>query len=200
RHIPNAKVTLRIDAAKPVVLYVGRLSREKGIETLFEAVNLASEDIPSIELHLVGDGPLRQQLAQVARHYRMEHRTVFHGWVDQPNLPVYYSAADVTVMPSLSEPFGRVAVEAMACGSPMICTTVSGAADHIHEGETGFVVPPGDASELAVKLKRILQDSNLASRVGRQGREYVQRELSWEAVVRSMRLEVYQVLVPGQRT
>jgi len=189
--IPDARSLLGLSEHKRIVLYVGRLSHEKGVHDLLQALHTVGESLSDVDLHLVGDGPLRQQLGQVAAQLGMQDRVIFHGWVDQPNLPTYYSAADVSVMPSLSEPFGRVAAEAMACASPFLCTSVSGMADHIRDGETAFLVEPGDPVALADKLTHVLTHDDEAQGVGRQGLAYIQRTLTWPVIVRRIVEEVY---------
>jgi glycosyltransferase involved in cell wall biosynthesis len=192
RRLPHARRSLGIPDDRRLVLYVGRLSPEKGVQHLLEAIHLVSQTMPEVELHLVGDGPYRNRLAQMASELEIQEHVFLHGWISQPELPVYYSAADVTVLPSFSEGLPRTMIEAMACRSPFLGTTITGIVDHVEDGKTGFLVPPGDSQALAQKLQAILVDRRASRSVGRQGAEYVRRELAWEVIVRRVRAEVYQ--------
>lgn len=159
---------IRPDA--PLVLYVGRLVREKGIETLLRAWDAACRD--GEVLCLAGDGPLRGRDA--APH------VVYAGHVERDALPAAYAAADAVVVPSLEtrgflEPWGLVANEAMHQGRAVIATTAVGAAAGglVRDGETGVVVPAGDAVNLAAAVRRLLDDPALRERLGANAREAV---------------------------
>jgi len=191
RPVPDARTLLGISDHKRIVLYVGRLSHEKGLDHLLEAVRGVSESVEDVELHLVGDGQFKVHLSQLARQLQIEERVIFHGWVNQHALPLYYSAADVTVLPSLSEGCPRVALEAMACGSPFLGTQISGLMDLVREGKTGFLVKPGDVQALADCLNLILSDTALAKRVANAGYIHSRDNLSWSKVVTRIRSEVY---------
>jgi glycosyltransferase involved in cell wall biosynthesis len=191
RPIPNARALLGMPDHKRIVLYVGRLSHEKGIQYLLEAVHIVNKDIPGVELHLVGDGQFKEYLVQLARQLHIGEQVIFHGWVNQSDLPIYYSAADVTVLPSLSEGLPRTMIEAMACGSPFLGTKITGIIDHVQDGETGFLVEPGDSGMLAEKLGYILAHIDWAREVGWKGFEYVRQRLDWNIIVGQVRESVY---------
>ncbi len=195
RPIPDARTMLGISDHKRIVLYVGRLSHEKGVHYLFEAVHRVGRSIPHVELHLVGDGGFKGDLVRLAEKLGIRDQVIFHGWVDQPDLALYYSVADVTVLPSLSEGLPRTMLEAMACASPFLGTTITGIVDHVRGGETGFLVPPGDSDALAQALHRILAEAGLARRVGEQAKAYICNELDWPIIVERMVREVYQPLL-----
>jgi D-inositol-3-phosphate glycosyltransferase len=103
----------------------------------------------------------------------IEHRTSFVGAVAHERLPLYYSAADVTVMPSSYESFGLVAVESLACGTPVVATRVGGLSSIVHDGETGLLVPWRDADMFAERLRRVLEDTQLRQRLAGQARASV---------------------------
>ncbi len=135
----------------PHVLYVGRLSEEKGVRVLAEA----AEDLPLV---VVGDGPLRDLLPQAV------------GFVPPAELGPWYERASVVVVPSLREGYGMVAREAMAHGRPVVASAVGGLLDAVEDGVTGLLVPPGDPTALRVALDRLLADPALAARLGASGR------------------------------
>lgn len=195
--VPQARRLLGLPEDEPIVLYVGRLSHEKGVHVLVEALQRASKHISGLRLVLVGEGPFRVHLLRLVQQLGMDQNVVFRGWVEQQDLPVYYSAADVTVLPSFSEGLPRTMLEAMACGSPFLGTRITGIVDHVQDGETGFLVSPGDVEELAAKLLDILKNKGQAKDVGRRARDYICQTLDWKVIVERMRSEVYERLVTG---
>jgi D-inositol-3-phosphate glycosyltransferase len=102
----------------------------------------------------------------------------FLGKRSQESLPFYYASADVVVMPSRYETFGMVALEAMACGTPVVASDVGGLSFIVRDGETGYLVPEGDARAMADCLNRILHDPALRARLGKRGVE-IARDYAW---------------------
>lgn len=146
----------------PHVLYVGRLSEEKGVRELAEAAR-------GLPLVVVGDGPLRALLPQAV------------GFVPHAELGEYYEAASVVVVPSRREGYGVVAREAMAYGRAVVATDVGGLPDAIEDGVTGVLVPPNDPAALRAALERLLGDAELRVRLGAAARERARAAFSWEA-------------------
>jgi glycosyltransferase involved in cell wall biosynthesis len=140
---------------KHLVLYVGRLVRQKRVDVLIEAMCKLEQDRKDIALLIVGDGVEHQQLAEQAKGLK---NVRFLGFKDRPDLPQYYAVADVFVIPSEIEPWGMVVAEALACGLPVIATRKVGAAwDLIEDGKNGYIVPENDAAALAVAIDRACQ-------------------------------------------
>lgn len=146
----------------PHVLYVGRLSEEKGIGELVEAA-------AGLPLVVVGDGPLRDLVPSAV------------GFVPHDELGAYYERAAIVVVPSRREGYGVVAREAMAYGRAVVATSVGGLADAIEDGVTGLLVPPRDPAALRAALERLLADEVLCSRLGQVARERARATLSWDA-------------------
>jgi colanic acid/amylovoran biosynthesis glycosyltransferase len=146
----------------PHVLYVGRLSEEKGVAELLEATAC----LPHV---IVGDGPLRDGVPDAV------------GFVPPGELGAYYERAAVVVCPSRREGYGVVAREAMAYGRPVVASAVGGLLDAVEDGVTGLLVQPRDPAALRAALERLLGDEALRSRLGAAARERVARELSWSA-------------------
>lgn len=146
----------------PHVLYVGRLSDEKGVAELLEATT-------GLARVLVGDGPLRNGISEAV------------GFVRPGSLGAYYERAAVVACPSRREGYGVAAREAMAYGRPVVATAVGGLVDAVEDGVTGLLVPPRDPTALRAALERLLADPELRGRLGRAAREKARRELSWEA-------------------
>lgn len=152
----ESRICCGIPAEQRVILYVGRLIHEKGLEYLIEAFKTVQSEIGGAHLYLIGDGPLRPTLqAQVSRD-RMEAQVDFVGYVHSHLLPDWYRAADVVVMPSFYEWFGKVAAEAMACGTPVVTTQTGGTIDIVREFECGILVPPRDTEGLASAIQKVL--------------------------------------------
>ncbi len=170
----EAKAALGLGPA-PVLLYVGRLSPIKGLETLLEAlprVPRPGEPVPA--LFIIGgdaDEPenghvlsLRERVAALG----LDGAVRFLGAQPQEGLRLYYGAAAVTVMPSYYESFGMVALEAMACGTPVIASRVGGLTTTVQDGVTGYLVAEGDPLVLADRIATILGDAGLRHRLGRE--------------------------------
>lgn len=142
------------------LLYVGRFSVEKGIETLVGSLKRLS---PTLRVHVVGDGPLlnlfRDQTAS------LHHQITIHGRMGNLEIPPLIRRSRIQVVPSLSEPQGTVVAEAMACGTPVVASRVGGIVDMIEHGRTGWLVPPGDEEALSEAILRALTDETERQRV-----------------------------------
>jgi glycosyltransferase involved in cell wall biosynthesis len=169
-------VSLPEEVAKPVepphVLYVGRLSEEKGVRELAQA----TEGIPRV---VVGDGPLRHLFPDAV------------GFVSPSRLGSYYERAAVVVCPSRREGYGVVAREAMAYGRPVVASAVGGLRDAVEDGVTGLLVSPGDPVALRAAIERLLADANLRRRLGEAGRDMARLEFSWGAATEAT-IEAYR--------
>ncbi|HEY3067781.1 MAG TPA: glycosyltransferase [Methylomirabilota bacterium] len=171
-HVARAGLGL---PAGPLLLYVGRLAPIKGLETLVEAVaRLHGKGVPA-HLRVVGgdadeppDGH-EASLRQRVRALDLDDAVRFLGPQSQDLLQRYYVAADVTVLPSHYESFGMVALEAMACGSPVVASRVGGLPTTVRDGVTGFLVGEGDVVDLADRLGELLEDADLRARLGAEG-------------------------------
>lgn len=187
----EARVRLGLDSGQ-YILFVGRLEALKGIDVLIDAVSLLEQQGSAVRLLIAGgnlDGDVAQSLrARVAR-LRLTETVRFLGPVDQIDLPCYYSAADVCAMPSFYESFGMVAIEAMACGTPVVASRAGGLQFTVRDGETGFLTPPGDAPALARALAAILNDGAVRERMG-QAAVLAAQEYSWDHVSRAI-LDTY---------
>ena len=111
--------------------------------------------------------------------------------INKSELPVYYSAADVTVMPSLSEGLPRTMLESLACGSPFLGTRITGIEDHIQDNNTGFLIEPGNTELLTLKLDTILRNPEHARAVACRGSAYVRKNLTWQVIAKRIQSEVY---------
>jgi glycosyltransferase involved in cell wall biosynthesis len=159
-------------ADPPGVLFVGRLSPEKGILELVQAAD-------GMELVVAGDGPLRDRVPGV------------RGFVPHHELGPLYDRAAVVAVPSRREGFGVACLEAMAHGRPVVASAVGGLLDLVVDGETGLLVPPGDVPALRAALERLLGNAELRERLGAAARERVRDHFAWPAVTDAT-IEAYE--------
>lgn len=178
-----------------MLLYVGRMDPLKGVDDLLRALPYIIRELPSdwpchICLALVGgdaessDESLRREMARLDRlkeELGVGSLATFLGRRDQDELPYYYSAADVCIVPSHYESFGMVALEALACGTPVVASRVGGLTYIIEDGTNGFLVPQGDPVALAGRISRLLQDCQLRRQMGLYGMETARR-FAWPKI------------------
>jgi len=140
------------------ILYVGRLSDEKGVDDLVRAFIELGGQSSSITLHIVGSGPTSEDLVSLVRRFGLEDSIVFHGFVPKgPELWKHFERADLFVLPSYTEGLPRVVGEAMAIGTPVIATAVGGVPQLIKDGENGLLVKPGDITALAEAMEHLVK-------------------------------------------
>jgi glycogen synthase len=157
----------------PYVLFVGRITEQKGIFHLLEA----ARKLPaSVQVVLCASAPDTPEIEERLRRSLADHPNVL--WISEM-VPVdeviqLYSHAAVFACPSVYEPFGLINLEAMACGTPVVASAVGGILEVVEDGRTGLLVPPGNADALATALRRVLDDRDLAARLGQAGRRRVE--------------------------
>ena len=200
----EAKTYIGIKPEDRMILFVGRIEPLKGVDTLLQAMaclQLKEAQRP-VHLAIIGGDPTaspEQMTVEMARLQKLcevlglDQSVVFLGKRDQDKLPYYYSAAEVLVMPSHYESFGMVALEAMACGTPVIASEVGGLAYLVRDGETGFTIPAEEPDALCEKLTWLLNDSELHQKMSRQAAEYAQ-DYAWEKIAKQI-VNVYEGLL-----
>jgi D-inositol-3-phosphate glycosyltransferase len=168
-----------------LLLFVGRLERLKGVEVAIRALAMLRDrehdDVRLIVLgedSREGDESEKERLKAVATMVNVRDRVDFLGSVAQHELPYFYAAADACVMPSYSESFGLVALEAQACGCPVVASGVSGLRSVVRDEVSGYLIDGHDPAVYAERIGRLLADSELAQQMGRRGRLLAQR-FSW---------------------
>lgn len=176
----------------PMVLGVGRLVPQKGFDALIRAAAQAASR-PAV--HLVGDGAERASLQRLATELGIADRVTFHGRLGEGEVRRWMAAADVIAVPSRSEAFGIVILEAWASGTPVLATRRSGLAPALTDGVDSLLVDPDDIPGLAASLDRVLGDESLATRMVDAGSEQV-RTYSWSSVVDAY-LMLYQDVLGG---
>jgi len=186
----QAREILGINPQTKVVLYVGRFDPRKGIETLVRAVGRSQlRGKEDIKLIIGGgsrpgesDGIERDRIEGIVAELGMTDMTIFPGRLGREDLPVYYAAADVCVVPSHYEPFGLVTIEAMACGTAVVGSDVGGLQFTVLPEETGLLCPPKDDVAFAEAIDRILSNTNWGIQLGQAARKRVETTFSWDGV------------------
>jgi D-inositol-3-phosphate glycosyltransferase len=202
----RARGALGLPADRQIALFVGRIDPIKGIDTLIDAAAALRQRGCATPLFVFvgGDlddtgrpvGPLADVVAQ-AEQLGILADCHFVGAQPQHTLPLYYSAADITVVPSRYESFGLVAVESMACGTPVIASHAGGLTFTIDDGEDGLLVPHDEPSAFADAIEQLLGNDTLRTRMSLQAELAAQR-FAWDSIAESV-LHLYQRLANGQR-
>lgn len=199
----EAKEVIGIPGEDRMLLFVGRIEPLKGVDTLIEAMSILREggffrNHPAC-LSVIGGNPEGDtevagsemgRLKELRTLYHVEDLVAFLGKRGQDTLPYYYSAAEAVVVPSLYESFGMVALEAMACGTPVVASQVGGLAFLVQDGETGFTVPVDAPQVMAEKLALLLTDAPLRQAMGRRAAEFAQM-YAWDIIASKM-VDLYQ--------
>jgi len=207
----EAKEAIGASCSHHMLLFVGRIEALKGLDVLIEALALMRQqgvfERHKLCLAVIGGEPnasadsMTQEMARLqalCKQRGLDDMVIFLGKRSQDTLPYYYSAADVLVMPSHYESFGMVALEAMACGTPVVASQVGGLAYLIQDGRTGFTVPAADPKALAERLTLLLDDPALRARLGENARLEAQA-YAWEKIAARL-LEVSQRLLDARRS
>lgn len=180
------------------ILSVARLSRENDLHILLRVMaELPSTLRKDVLVHIVGTGPLDQDLKQEAQRLGLEHSVIWHGAAPYSDLASLYAAADVMVVTRRSGAPPRVVCQALACGVPVVAFDAAGIADYVEHGRTGLLAPVGDALRLADELRGLLLDDERRERLGRAARLYAEAHLAWSVVVQRLETEVYVHLRAG---
>jgi D-inositol-3-phosphate glycosyltransferase len=199
----EAKAFMGIPPDDRLVLYVGRIEALKGLDVLLEAMGRYCQHSQTDQSHLhlivIGGDPDASsekmstemtRLKELREKYGLEDMVTFRGKQDQDTLPYYYSAAEVVVVPSHYESFGMVALEAMACGTPVVASQVGGLAYLVKDGVTGYTVPVGDPHELCEHLRDLIEDRTLRKQMGEQAARFA-LQYAWEEIAGKI-VELYK--------
>ena len=195
----EAKAYLGVPPCDQMLLFVGRIETLKGIDSLIEAVALMRQKGEQVCLAVIGGDPdlspaaLSEEMTRLQamrERFGLQESVAFLGRKSQDTLPYYYSAAEAVVVPSHYELFGMVALEAMACGTPVVASQVGGLAFLVQDGITGFTVPVEEPNTLATRLTELVQNPGLREQMGHQAAVFAQ-DYSWEKITERM-IKLYQ--------
>jgi D-inositol-3-phosphate glycosyltransferase len=196
----EAKEFIGIPPCESLLLFVGRIEPLKGVDTLIEVIDHMRSDKVFFEHNFcllviggdpnISDSTEMQRLQDLTKRYGVESLVTFLGKRSQDVLPYYYSAARAVVVPSHYESFGMVALEAMACGTPVVASHVGGLAFLIQDGETGFTVPVDDSKMMVEKLSALMIDDKLHQRMSNQAAVFA-KQYRWELIANRI-LDLYR--------
>jgi len=181
---------------KQVIFTLRHHSPRYGITYLLLAAKLILDERKDVTFIIGGDGPLLDYHKMLTRRLSISSYVFFTGRIPQEELPLYYGASDVVVVPSLQEAWGLVATEAMACGKPVVASRVGGLTDQVIDGYNGFLVQPKDPKALGDKILYLLENPSEARRMGLNGRKLAVEKFDIEKRVDKI-VKLYQELVKG---
>ncbi len=192
----QARLALGLREGERIILFVGRIEPLKGIDILISAAAQLHDDENFKVLIVGGDARAAaevDQLRELAERLGIDHHVSFVGAVEHGKLPLYYNAADVCVVPSYYESFGLVAVESMACGTPVVASRVGGLTSTISDGQTGYLIPWRCPEPFAERLELLLDNDELRASFGQAARQAVER-FRWANVADAVS-DVYDALL-----
>lgn len=197
----DARKRLGLDPEAKIIFYVGRFDPRKGIETLVRALGQSTlRKTHPLQMIIGGgsrpgqsDGLERDRIERIVAELNLQSITQFAGRISDEDLPVYYAAADVCVVPSHYEPFGLVAIEAMASGTPIVASDVGGLQFTVEASKTGLLAPPRDEAAFAAAIDRILSNPEWRDQLGQMARRRVETYFSWQGVATQLD-QLYQEL------
>ena len=190
---PDDGTSFRATLAEPdekLIFFAGRLEYEKGVQTVVDALPRVLKKVPARFL-IAGTGTHERRLRQHVRAAGLQDRVEFLGFVPDEELRRYYAAADLGVVPSLYEPFGMVALETMASGTPCIAADTGGLRELVVHDATGLRFRPGDPASLSRMILRILTDQRLARRLVLDARRMLDEQFSWRSIAKRT-VDVYE--------
>lgn len=172
------------------IFCLSRIDANKGHDLLLGAFDIVRKEISDIQLVIGGGSPKPQErergivaaMKKIVDEKGLEERVQIVGYVPDELMVPYYQQAEMFVLPSIFEPFGMTALEAMACGRPVIASRLGGIRNTITSGENGLLVDPSKSREFAEAMIQLLTDQQLAERLGKEGHKTIQQHLSWEAI------------------
>lgn len=191
KYLPNIK-----ENPKQLITFVGKLTDFKGIDLLIKAAQKYEKEFPGIMTLIIGHGKLLKDLKKQAENLNLKNLH-FLGNLPQKELPAFYSSADLSIVPSRIEPFGLVAVEALACGTPVIASKAGGLPDFINQ-EVGRLFRMNDADDLAKKIILALQNNDKEKK-GKTAAKYALDKFSWARVINEV-LSVYNSVLSGEES
>lgn len=177
---PSAQLKKQYKLHDFTILFVGRLSDEKGVIYLLETLELLKKANKKVKALIVGTGSLKESLQKYIDEHELQDVVTMVGWVHKDELPTYYATADVLVGPSVYEAQGLVFLEALASGLPVITTNQGGMKDFIKSGENGYMVPAKSPKALYDAIVRLYDDKKLLKKLSKQAAPSIAHDYSWD--------------------
>ncbi len=179
---------LQLEEEGKMILFVGRLYRRKGLETLLQSVPKVIERFRDAKFVISGEGfkENKEKLLKLAKKLDIENHVLFAGYFPDERLPDLYAASDIFVLPALYENFPFAILEAQATGLPVISTKVGGIPEIITNNQNGLLVEPANAEQLTEATLTLLENQKMAAELGRNGRKLVEAKFGWQLVTRQL--------------
>jgi len=187
----DVKRRFGIDSSERIVLFIGRLVPQKGVEYLIMATPKIIEKHPEARVVIVGNGWSKDYLLNLASSIGCQHKVLFLGFLSDQDLIELTLSSDVLVIPSIYEPFGIVALEGMAAGVPIVASNTGGLAEIIEHDKTGFLAYKENPDSIAYGVNKILSDPGYASWLVQNAKRKIREVYSWDAVARKT-VETYE--------
>jgi glycosyltransferase involved in cell wall biosynthesis len=166
--------------------YIKKLEPYYGCEYLIRGFSKIESHYPHIRLIIVGDGSEKERLIRLSHQLDLDNTVDFRGEIPHDEIVKSYHEMDIIVIPSIIESFGVVALEASACGIPVIASNIQGLRETVNDSETGFLIPPRDPDSVAEKLDILIKSHKLRKEMGKRGRKFVEDHYSWDNIAGQM--------------
>ena len=176
------KIKKRFDERQNLVGYIGRLSEEKGTLNFVKAIPEIIRRRDDVKILIVGDGPLQDKIEEYLDKENLSNKVNLTGWIPHDELPSYLNELELVVLPSYTEGLPNIMLEAMACGTPVLATSVGAIPDVIKDGETGFIMENNSPAFIAKNVERALNHPNL-EKIEENARALVEQKFTYEAAV-----------------
>lgn len=174
------------------LLWIGRFTPGKGVRYLIESFEILLKIDPTLRLLMVGKGPLKEQIYQLIKNLHLEKNIIIKDFIPNGELPEAYMKSDVFILPSINEGVPRTILEAMSCGTPVVCTKLPQLVDIVED--CGTMVPLRDSQALAKAVSNILFDEELGKKMGKNGRKKAVNNFCWNDTV-AKTIELYGELL-----
>jgi glycosyltransferase involved in cell wall biosynthesis len=197
----QVKKELRLESSKKYICFVGHLAAWQGVEFLIYASPLILEKHPEVRFLVVGDGVMKNKLLKITSELRLSNKFIFTGRVPYESVPLYINASEICVAPFIKRRNSKIGLSALktyeylACGKPMVASSIPGVKDLIELSGGGIAVNPENPEELATAILGLISDESTRAILGENGRKYVVENHSWNGVARKI-LEVCNDIIP----
>ncbi len=197
----QVKKELRLESSKKYICFVGHLAAWQGVEFLIYASPLIIEKHPEVRFLVIGDGVMKNKLLKITSELRLSDKFIFTGRVPYESVPLYINASDICVAPFIKRRNSKIGLSALkiyeylACGKPIVASSIPGVKDLIEFSGGGIAVNPENPGELATAILGLISDESTRAILGEKGRKYIVENHSWNGVARKI-LEVCNGIIP----
>ncbi len=181
------------------IIFLGRLDKRKGLDRLLKSMPLVKKHIPDVHLYVGGKGPLEKEYKKLVKDLNIENNVSFLGFIKEEEIDAFYRSGAIYVSPATGgETFGIVLIEAMATGTPIICSDIPGYREVVDNNKTGILVKTEDKDKLANAIIELLKDKNKREILSNNGIEKVKNKYSWDVVI-NRTISMYKEVIEEKR-